>query len=283
MQFFEQLLILGLLTGSVYGLIGVGFTLILGVGRIANFAHGSFVGVGLYLAWWTHDKFNLNPYVLVAPAIVAFGIVGFVVAELFEWRGKRVGQIGELLVGLALLLLISGGLEAIFASDPRILRDVNAGDLHIVGIIIHGTQIIAAAATLASAIGLYYVIRVSRWGRAMRAVANNPAAAGLYGVKVPIARRAAVILSVIIAGVSGVLISPFTVMTPGAGSTYLISAFAIVIIGGVGNTLGAVIAGLALGVIEAMASGYLDSYWTTLVPLILILAFLMLKPEIGEA
>src|ERR1700712_4038808 len=102
MQFFEQLLILGLLTGSVYGLIGVGFTLILGVGKIANFAHGPFVGVGLDLAWGRPAKWNINPYVVVAPAIIGFGLLGFVIAELFEWRGKRVGEIGELLVGLAL-------------------------------------------------------------------------------------------------------------------------------------------------------------------------------------
>jgi branched-chain amino acid transport system permease protein len=280
---FKELLILGFLTGSVYGLIGVGFTLILGVGKIANFAHGSFVGVGLYLSWWLHDHWNISPYVVVVPAMIAFGLLGFVIAELFEWRGKRVGEIGELLVGLALLLLISGSLQALFASDPRIIRNVTVGNLNIGGITIHGSQIIAAAVALISALALFYVIRISRWGRAMRAVASNPIAAGLYGVNVPVARRASVIASVVLAGTSGVLISPFTVMTPDAGSTYLISAFAIVIIGGIGNTLGALIAGVALGIIESMASGYLESYWTTLVPLIIILAFLMFKPDIGEA
>jgi branched-chain amino acid transport system permease protein len=112
-------------------------------------------------------------------------------------------------------------------------------------------------------------------------VAQNPVAAGLYGVRVPIAQRLAVVLSIVLAGVSGIIISPFTVLTPSAGAAYLISAFAIVIIGGVGNTLGALLAGLGYGLITSVASGYLASYWTTLVPLALILLFLMLKPEIG--
>lgn len=280
---FQQLIVVGLLTGSVYGLVAVGFTLILGVGKIANFAHGSFVGVGLYLAWWLHDRWDVNPYLVALPAVVFFGLIGLGVAELFEWRGRRVGEIGELLVGLALLLLIAGVLEVLFKTDPRIMRDVTLGNVDVAGLTVHGTQIISAAISVLCAVGLYGVIRFSRWGRAMRAVAANAEAAGLSGVHVPVAQRAAVVLSVIVAGVSGVLISPFTVITPSSGATYLISAFAVVIIGGVGNTLGALVAGLALGVVEALASGYLPSYWTTLVPLILILAFLMLKPEIGEA
>jgi branched-chain amino acid transport system permease protein len=238
--------------------------------------------VGMYLAWWTHGHWHLNPYLLVPPAIVAFAVLGVGVAELFEWRGKRVGQIGELLVGLALLLFIGGGLEALFGTQPRVITGVEAGQVKVAGLAVHGTQIVAASAAVASAVGLYLGIRETRLGRAMRAVADNPDSAGLYGINIPIMRRAAMVLSVVVAGVSGVLIAPFTVLIPTAGSTYLISAFAIVIIGGVGNTLGALVAGLSLGVVEAMAAGYLESYWTSLVPLMLILAILMIRPNVGE-
>ena len=79
------------------------------------------------------------------------------------------------------------------------------------------------------------------------------------------------------------MISPFTVLTPDAGTVYLISAFAVVIIGGIGNTIGAVVAGLGIGIVDSLSSGYLASYWTSLAPLILILAALLLRPETGEA
>ena len=276
---FQQLLIVGLITGAVYSLVGVGFTLVLGVGKIANFAHGSFVAVGLYFAYFIKDHLGWNPYVALLPGLVFFAIVAIGVAELFEWRGRKIGEIGELLIGLALLLLIGGILETVYGDKSKTIEGLEAGNVHVAGLVISGTQIIAAVFTLVLAVGIYFFVRRSRMGRALQAVAEDAEAAGLYGVRVPVAQRTAVVLSIVIAGVAGILISPFTVITPSIGTSYLISAFAVVIIGGIGNTLGAVGAGLGIGVVESLSSGYLASYWTTLAPLVVILAILLIQPE----
>jgi branched-chain amino acid transport system permease protein len=276
---FEQLIVIGLITGAVYSLVGVGFTLVLGVGKIANFAHGSFVAVGLYFALTLQDHFGWNPYLALLPGLVFFTAVALGVAELFEWRGRKVGEIGELLIGLALLLLINGLLETVYGDKPRTVEGLTAGSLHVFGLVLSGTEVIAAVFTLVLAAATYVFVRRTRWGRAMQAVAEDAEAAGLYGVHVPVAQRAAVVISIVIAGVAGILISPFTVITPSIGTNYLISAFAVVIIGGIGNTLGAVGAGLAIGVIESLSSGYLASYWTTLAPLLVILIVLLVQPE----
>jgi branched-chain amino acid transport system permease protein len=282
-MFFGQLVIAGLLTGSVYSMIGVGFTLVLGVGKIANFAHGSFVGVGLYFALFMWQKAGLNPYEALVPGLLAFILIGWAVAELFEWRGRKIGEIGELLVGLALLLTIGGLLEVLYTDNPRSFEAPSLGGVSVFGATVPWTEIIAAIFTLALAAATYFFVRLSRWGRAMRAVAENATAAGLYGVRAPITQRAAVTASIAIAGVSGMFIAPFTVMTPDAGTSYLISAFAVVIIGGIGRTMGAVAAGLAIGVVEALTGGYLSSVWTTLAPLLVILGFLLVRPEAGVA
>jgi branched-chain amino acid transport system permease protein len=276
--YFEQLLIVGLLSGAVLSLVGVGFTIVLGVGKIANFAHGAFVGLGMYLGYWAGDTLEISPYLMIIPAIIAFTLVGWGVAELFEWRGRKVGAIGELLVGLAMLLVINGLLAVAFGSDARTLSTADYGAVHVAGLSIPTTELIAAFFTLVVAVGTYVFVRTSRWGRAVRAVAENPSAAGLYGIRVPIAQRAAVTGSIVLAGLSGLMISPFSVVTPDVGTGFLITAFAVVIIGGIGNTVGAVFAGLAIGVINAMAAGYLSSVWTTLAPLLLILAFLLARP-----
>lgn len=275
----EQLVVAGLLAGAVYGLVGVGFTLVLGVGRIANFAHGSFVAAGLYWALFFQDQFGLNPYVALVPGLVVFTVVGFGVAELFERRGRKVGEIGELLVGLAILLLVGGLLEALYTDRPKAIHDLTLGGLHVFGFVVFGTQIAASVFTFAVAGGLYVLVRVSRLGRALRAVAEDPIAAGLYGVRVPGAQRISVAASVALAAVAGIVISPFTTMYPQIGTQFLLTAFAVVIVGGIGNTLGAVLAGLAIGVADSLASGYLASYWTTLAPLILILVFLLFQRE----
>jgi len=275
----EQLLVAGLLVGAVYGLVGVGFTLVLGVGRIANFAHGAFVAAGLYWALFFQDQFGLNPYFALLPGLAVFTAAGLVVAELFERWGRRVGEIGELLVGLALLLLVGGLLEALYTDRPKTIHGLTLGGVHVFGFVVFGTQIAAAVFTFALAGGLYLFVRFSRLGRALRAVAEEPTAAGLYGIPVPTAQLLSVAASVVLAALAGIVISPFTTMYPQIGTQFLLTAFAVVIVGGIGNTFGAVVAGLAIGVAESLASGYLASYWSTLAPLLLILVFLLFQRE----
>ena len=151
---FEQLLIVGVITGSVYSLVGLGFTLVLGVGKIANFAHGSFVAVGLYLALFASETLGLNVYEAFIPGVILFAIVGVGVAELFEWRGRKVGEIGELLIGLALLLVIGGLLEVLFTDNSRTITGPVLGHIRIAGLSISGAQIVAVAFTLATSLGL---------------------------------------------------------------------------------------------------------------------------------
>lgn len=273
-----QLTILGLITGAVLSLVGVGFTIVIGVGKIANFAHGAFVGLGMYLGYWADVHLGWSPYVTLLPGLVFFGLCGWIVAELFESRGRGSGAIGELLVGLALLLLITGTLSVTFGENAVTLPAASYGSLDIANLRIPGSELIAVGFTIVVAVGIYVFMRRSRWGRALRAVAENPRAAGLYGVRVPIARRIAVSVSIVLAGVTGIAISPFSVLTPEAGTTFLLTAFAVVIIGGIGNTMGAVAAGLAIGLADSFAAGYLSSVWTTLAPLLLILLFLLIRP-----
>ncbi len=277
-MYFGQLLVLGLLDGAVLSLVAIGFTLVLGVGKIANFAHGAFVAVGMYLGYEAYVAWRISPYLTLLPALVFFAVIGFVMAEVFEQRGRKVGEVGELLVGLALLLLINGLLELFFTDNPKTLSGVNIGGLGVFGITIQMTQIVAGIFAFALAGGLHVFIHTTRWGRALRATAEDPVVAGLYGVRVPVAQRAAVTLSIVVAGLAGVMIAPFTVLTPDIGTTFLISAFAVVVLGGIGNTRGAVIAGLFVGVVDSMAAGYLSTYWTTLAPLIIILGYLLIRP-----
>jgi len=283
MHLFTQVVITGLLSGAVLSLIGIGFTLVLGVARIANFAHGGFVGLGMYAAYWGQREYDISPYVLVPVALVVLIVVGWAVADLFEWRGSRTGEIGELLVGLSLLLLIDGALELKFGTEPKTLVTNALGSVGVAGLRISGSELLAAAMALAVGVLLFAFIRYSRWGRALSAVAQNPEAAGLYGVPVPFARRASVILSIVIAGLTGLIIAPFSIATPDAGATFLISAFAVVILGGVGNTLGALVAGLMIGLVEAIAAGYLPQEWAPLAPLAIILTYLLIRPVKGVA
>ena len=134
MEYFLQILLVGLLAGSVLSLVGVGFTLVLGVGKIANFAHGAFVGLGMYFAYWGHKTFDISSYWMLLPGVVLFAVVGVGIAELFEWRGRKIGQLGVLLVGLALLLFIEGALSVSFGADVVTVDAESIGSVRLFGI-----------------------------------------------------------------------------------------------------------------------------------------------------
>ncbi|WP_392544239.1 branched-chain amino acid ABC transporter permease [Oryzobacter telluris] len=277
-----QLLITGILTGMVYGLVGVGFTLVLGVGKIANFAYGSLVALGMYFAYVLHEWTGLGPYVALLPGLVLFSLLGLGIAELFEWRARASGEIGELLIGLGVLLTIGGLLAVIFSDNPRTMDAAIQGGWEVFGFVVPWDKLLAGGFTFVLGLSLFLFIRRTRVGRAMRAVAENSQAAALHGVRTPVIRRLAVVISTAIAGISGILVSSFVVLTPEVGTNFLISAFAVVIVGGIGNTIGAVFAGMGVGVIEALSAGYLSSIWTTIVPLVIIFVALMVRPQIEE-
>src|ERR1700730_10933101 len=219
-MYLEQLLLVGVLGGAVLSLVGVGFTLVIGVGKVANFAHGAFVAVGMYRGYWIGHTLGLNPYVLFVPALLGFTIVGWGIAELFEWRGRKVGAVGELLVGLALLLLINGLLAVRFGTNPVTLNNFEMGSVSLAGTRIPGSEIYAAGFTLVVGVGIYLFLRGSRWGRALRAVAENPQSAALYGIRVPVAQRVAVTGSIALPGVGGLGISPFSLLPACPGTHF---------------------------------------------------------------
>ncbi|GGO22509.1 branched-chain amino acid ABC transporter permease [Deinococcus humi] len=277
---FFQTLVQGLLTGGLYALIGTGLSLIFGVMKIINFAHGDFLAIGMFITLALFKAFNLDPYLsllVAAPFGFALGylIQRFVLARL----GDRLGE-GSLLATLGLGLIISNTLLLGFGAQPQSINVPYAiNTLKFAGVQVSVSLLIAGLGTVLAISALNLVLYRTELGRAIRATAQNPLGAELQGVKTSNIQAIVFGVGVSFAAIAGVLLMPLLYTFPTVGENYVTKAFIVTVLGGLGNLPGAVVGGLVLGVIESLGAFYISNNYRDAYGLIVFLLVLLLRPE----
>lgn len=279
-QLFYQALVLGILQGGLYALLAVGLSLVFGVLRVVNFAHGEFAMLGSFGAYFAVSTLGLPvPLGLVAAAIVG-GAVGFITnsAVLRPIYGSKLKQKGEFTIVATFMLsqLIIAGATIVFGTSYRKLPGLWDKNLNFFDtIFISGNRIVAFIAAMVLVSLLFLVVYKTNLGRAWRALTQNPLGAKVVGIDVPRFANYAFVVSGATAGVSAALLAPLSFVSPSSGIIILVKAFVVVIIGGMGSIGGALVAGLLLGVVEIFgtvfgSSGYTDAYGFGLMIVILL-------------
>ncbi|TMQ03246.1 MAG: branched-chain amino acid ABC transporter permease [Deltaproteobacteria bacterium] len=276
-----QAVLNGLLTGSLYALIGMGMALIFGVMRIVNFAHGAFLMVGMYATYMLYDHLHVTPYVgfLVAAALL-LGIGVLTYHGLLRWVAER-SHFMQILLTLGIALILTGGAQLVFGADYHKanlpLLDVN---LHLGRhITINAPWLLSFAITVVLATGMFLFVMKSRFGRALRAIAQNRYAASLMGIHVVRTEALAFGLGLAAVGFAGGLLLPVFYLYPTVGDEFTGKAFVIVVLGGMGSIEGAAVAGVVLGVIESLTSLYWGNEWALTVDFAIFLGVLSLRPS----
>ncbi|HEY0190877.1 MAG TPA: branched-chain amino acid ABC transporter permease [Kofleriaceae bacterium] len=274
-----QAVINGLLTGSLYALIGMGMALIFGVMRIVNFAHGAFLMVAMYITFALFDRAGINPYLGFMVAGAALFVLGVILYDgLLRWIAER-SDFMQILLTLGLSLIATGAIQRGFGADYRQvnfpLLDVN---LHAGPISVNAPWLLSFAITVVLAVGMYLFVMKSRFGRSVRAIAQNRYAASLVGIDVKRTQSLAFGLGLAAVGVAGGLLLPVFYLYPTVGDQFTLKSFVIVVLGGMGSIEGAAIAGLALGVIENLTSLYWGNEWALVVDFAIFLLVLSLRP-----
>jgi branched-chain amino acid transport system permease protein len=270
----------GIALGLLYALIAVGLSLIFGVMEIINFAHGEFLMLGAFAMCFALPVMGLLYWPALATAIVATMLVGFVVYEVLLVRLRPDEFERSILVTLGLSIIIIHLMQYLFTATPRMVDSQYGFDgVEIGSIRITWTRVIGAGASVAAFAGLYVVLRFTQFGRAMRAIAQNREAALMVGIRPRVVARNAVILAAGLCGLAGAAISPIQLVTPYMGQFLIFKAFALVIIGGLGNIPGAVAAALALGLIESWIGGFFEIVWQEAAVFVLMIAVLFFKPD----
>jgi branched-chain amino acid transport system permease protein len=270
----------GLLLGGVYALLAGGLNLIFGVMRVINLAHGELLMLGAYTTFWLFARTGMNPVLSLLLSVPLLFLLGALLQRLLVSRVVRRPLLISLLLTFGLSLFLTGLAQQLWTNDFRSVPYLSgAFDLGGLGLTVSRPRLVAFAVALALSAATYAFLRWGRWGRALRATAQNPDAALACGVDVDRARLLAFALGAALAGAAGTLAAFMYTVFPEMGHTFMLKAFAVIVLGGMGSFAGAFLAALLLGLVEAFAA-----YWTTtqiaeaLIYLLLVLA-LLLRPN----
>lgn len=272
-----EILIHGAVSSAIYAMLAVGFTLIFGVARILNLAHGSFYALGAYGAYFftSHLKLPLFPAALLAMAVVAlFGIV----VEKVLVRPMRRSQLAVLMITLAVALVVEQALFLTFGSEYRNVPAFVDAKFTIGGVDVGGQRLLALGASVALIALLWIFIQRTRLGSAILAVSQDPEAANYMGI--PSDRIFSIVmgLSAALAAAAGVLAGPFLSVQPTMWLLPIVKAFAIVIVGGLGSIPGSILAALMLGYAETIVGYLISTSWTEIVSVLATLLMLIFRP-----
>ena len=275
---YAQVIISGLLLGGVYALLAGGLTLIFGVMRVINLAHGEFLMLGAYASYFLFMRLGLNPIVsLFLSMPLLFGI-GWVAQRFLITRVVRAPLLTSLLLTYGVSLALTGGAQALFTNDfrsvPFMSGAVNVGELalSIPRLVACGIALVLTAAAQ------YFLVR-TRWGKALRATSQSADVALACGIDIDRARMLAFAIAVALAGAAGTLTSFLYTVYPEMGRTFMLKAFAVIVLGGMGSFPGAFLGALALGVIESTAGYLTTTQVAEAVIYITLLGMLLLRPQ----
>jgi branched-chain amino acid transport system permease protein len=282
-----QHLLNGLSLGAIYALIALGYTMVYGVLKLINFAHGDIVMVGafvaFYLSRWTgtaQDPGYASGIALMLAAMVACGALGFII-ERFAYRPLRKSpRITALITAIGISLLLENGGQLLFGAEPRVINLMpRAEPFHAGPLVVTGLQLITLALAVALMLALQWVIYRTRFGAAMRAVSHDADVAALMGINVNRVIAGTFVLGSTLAAAAGVLLSlAYPKIEPLMGLMPGLKAFVAAVLGGIGNVPGAMAGGMILGLSEQLVAGYLTSSYRDAVAFAILIAVLLWRP-----
>ena len=294
MSFFFQELVNGITTGALYSLVALGFSMVYGVLKLLNFAHGDLYMVGAYIGFFIIQFFggaaNVRiavPLLLAIMFVVAAGLVGGlgVAIERFAYRPLRdAPRIAPLITAIGVTFFLESSALLLFGAQPRIYNTSDfislSSGIQIGSVTIDSVQILVLVLGLLLMVGLRQLVNRTTLGKQMRAVAADREAAEMLGINVNFTIAATFFIGGALAGVAGVMGGLlFNQVTPTIGFIAGLKAFTAAVVGGIGSIPGAVLGGLLLGVAESFITGYISSTYTNLLVFLLLIAVMLVRPS----
>lgn len=274
-----QQIVNGLVTGGVYALVAVGLTMIFGILDIVNFAHGELYMLGAYGTLIFASSLGLPIFAAIILSAIVIGILGLLLEKLIFRPIRTSPQTNTIIVSMGLSIFLSNAALLIWTPDPRMIESPFNGTLVIGEIRIAYARLFILIASILIVAALQYFVRRTWMGNAMRAVAQDSIAARLMGININKVAMTTFFIGAGLAAVAGGLIGPLYVVEPKMGFDIGIKAFAVVILGGVGNVSGAILAALLLGVTENLTAGFIATGLKDFVSFLILILVLLVKPS----
>lgn len=278
MNQFIQILVFGMATSGIYALMAVGVSLIFGVGRVINFAHGAFYAMGAYLAFFFAVYLGLGPWFGTILAVVATALFAAAFDRYFI-SPRRQDHILIWIMTFALAFAIREATILLAGTQPYSINTFVSGSMEILGQTIEAQRVLVVVVSSVTLIFLWLLLNNTQLGRGLRAVAQNEEAAALVGLRVKWIYALVMAMSAGFAALAGILIAPLSIITPDMGLEALLMAFTIVILGGIGSLKGTLLASLIVGYGSTIVSFLITPQLVTVLSLLVIFAVLVWRPS----
>jgi branched-chain amino acid transport system permease protein len=277
---YINVVVAGLLTGCVYGLMALGLSVIFGVIRIINFAHGEMMVVAMYAVLLLNQKLGLDPFVVMPVVVAAMFLAGYALQRGLVNRYIARPEHEQFLLLLAISIMLTSGMLMSFGPDARNVQVDYAYDSYeIGGVLVDKVRVLAALGAVAGAAVLWAFFRFTRTGKAIRACADNQVGAQVVGLDVKRLYAITFGIGTACVGAAGTLLLLLVDVQPYIGADYTLLAFIIVIVGGLGSLPGALVAGILVGVSEALAGFIILPSLKSMFSFALLIVVLLVRPQ----
>jgi branched-chain amino acid transport system permease protein len=275
-----QAVINGLLIGGIYALVSIGVTLIFGVVKIVNFAQGEFVMIGMYLSFFLATQFGIDPVVSLVVTMPVLFVVGVLIQHFLIRRVLGQNDMPQIFLTFALSLLLVNLSLLLFTANYRTVHTWYSDEaLHFNGLYIPLAKLFAFALAMVLSAALWVFLHATDLGKAMRAAAQNREVAMLMGINPNRVFCVALGVALALAGAAGSLLMPFYPAYPLVGQVFVLMAFVAVVLGTLGNILGALVASLMMGVAESLGIQFIGADSGLIVVFLMLLLTLAVRPS----
>jgi branched-chain amino acid transport system permease protein len=268
-----------ILLGGIYALIAVGLTLIFGIMRVVNFAHGEFLMLGMYLAFWAFTLWSLDPYFVLVVAVPLFFLVGLLTYALVMKGVISASHNVQIFTTVGLSTALQNAALVAWTGDFRVIRPWHSSVVvRIAGTAFNLSQVVAFLLAVAVTVALFAFMKWTHSGRVMRATAQERDAATLMGIDTDRVYRLTFAIGIACVGTAGVLVAPLYTAYPTAGLQFVLLAYVVVVLGGLGDMVGALLGSLIVAGVEVVGSYFFGVAWKEVLYFILFIAVLVFRP-----
>lgn len=283
MSALVQSLVSGLMIGSAFAVLSVGFSLAWGITHVLNVAHGAFAVLAAYLGYWAVSRWGIDPLLALVGIIPLFFALGLLMhAVLVRPTARRAKDLGlsTMVLTFGLAVVMENSMQLAWSPDPRVVKTAYTGQAIFVGpVALQLSQLVSAGLSVLTIGALYLFANRTYLGKAVRAVWQNPMGAALLGINLGRVTSLTYGIALATAGVGGVAMSLLYTFDPSTHLVWLVYIFLVVILGGVGSILGAALAGLLIGLIVGVSAVVLPLVWGNLVLFSLLILLLLVRPS----
>ena len=272
-------LINGLQTGSVYALVALGYSMVYGIIKLLNFAHGDIIMVGAYMVYFAIASFALPPFVAIILAVGVSTLLGVLIEKVAYTPLRSAPRLSLLITAIGISFLLENGAQLVFGADQKSMRPMITGTVSMGSINISMAAVVTILVSVAIMVLLSFVVNKTKMGKAMRAVSEDMGAAQLMGISLNKTISMTFAMGSALAGVGAVLyLCAYPQASPTMGSMLGIKAFVSAVLGGIGSIPGAMIGGFAIGILEALVAAAGFSMWKDAAVFLVLIIVLFFKP-----